>query len=68
MSVFLGIPGCSYIVGVNTGTWAGWDKPCGWDDGVRRDPRQERYDIVLCRRHLPIVEAELLKQLMIGGN
>jgi len=53
-------PPCSYVVGRHDGgSWAGYDKPCGSRYGqIRKDPRQDRYDVALCEKHLAIVLEE----------
>lgn len=50
-----GLP-CGFIVGVHdSGAWEGFEKPCGFKNGTRKDPRSERYDDGLCPTHWPMV-------------
>lgn len=48
--------GCSFVVGEmpDGSAFAGHPRYCGRQDGTRKDPRQERYDIGLCPRHWAI--------------
>ena len=44
---------CSYVVGTHDkGPWEGHPLMCGVTRGTRKDPRQERYDVGLCLRHM----------------
>ncbi len=51
---------CSFIIGVHgEPPWEGFEQPCGQRRGTMRDPRQNRYDVGLCPRHMAVVVAAL---------